>query len=500
MGNPSLEICAKQQLALTPRLQQSVKLLQLSALEFTQQIEQALSSNPFLEEIEPPEYSALSTTSVDDVHLNGVNAEGSSATAEELPGGDAGAEQQVRLLQDAADGYYEYSGSYGSGGHSAFHDGDGTEAGDWLRPQPSLREHLHEQLRICPLGDRDRALCELIIEALDDDGYLRQSLDDLAAQIKTSPPLTSDELSCALTRIQHFEPAGIAARSLAECLVLQLRALPASEPPFGLEPSLLRNAERLAASHLERLARREHALLQQELGCDAAALQQMVALIRRLDPRPGARFCSVEEGYVIPDVIVHKAKNNWVVTINPAVMPRARLHRAYIDMLQKSRCSSHAPLAQQLQEARWLIRNAEQRFATIRRVAEAIVAHQRRFFDYGEVALKPLVLRDLADELGLHESTVSRATGNKYMATPSGIYEFKHFFSRQLATDTGGSCSAASVRALIREMIDSEAPTAPLSDVRLTRLLADQGVLVARRTVAKYRNLMRIPPAELRRN
>jgi RNA polymerase sigma-54 factor len=206
-----------------------------------------------------------------------------------------------------------------------------------------------------------------------------------------------------------------------------------------------------------------------------------------------------ENNYVIPDVIVRQVKGKWTVSINPAVMPRARVHRMYADMFAQSEGNSRSPLAQQLQEARWLLRNVEQRFSTIQRVAETIVSHQRAFFDYGEIALKPLVLRDVADELDLHESTVSRATGNKYMATPRGIFEFKHFFPRELGTESGGTCSAAAVRALLKEMISGESGQAPLSDVTLAKLLAQQGVIVARRTVAKYRRLMKVPPAEMRR-
>ena len=250
---------------------------------------------------------------------------------------------------------------------------------------------------------------------------------------------------------------------------------------------------------MERLARREYAELQRLIGCDEHAIRLAHQLIRKLDPKPGLRYGQSDAQYVVPDVIVRKVKNRWTVQTNPAVMPKARLHRTYADMFRRARCSDRAPMAQELQEARWLIRNVEQRFSTIQRVAEAIVTRQKTFFDYGEVALKPLVLREVAEELGLHESTVSRATGNKYMATPRGIFEFKHFFSRELATDTGGSCSAAAVRALLKEMISGENRRAPLSDVSLTKMLADQGVIVARRTVAKYRGLMKVPPAELRR-
>lgn len=252
-------------------------------------------------------------------------------------------------------------------------------------------------------------------------------------------------------------------------------------------------------SHLPRLAKREFTQMRRALGCTEEELRDACALIRMLDPRPGLRFSQAHAGYIVPDVIVAKIKGKWIALTNPAVAPCARVNKVYAELFAQTRGHNRTPLAHQLQEARWLIRNAQQRFATIQRVAEAIVAHQKHFLEYGEVAMKPLVLRDVAEELGLHESTISRATGNKYMATPRGIFEFKYFFSRQLATDTGGACSAASVRALLKEMIEAEDADAPLSDVSLAKMLAEQGVIVARRTVAKYRGLMRIAPAEMRR-
>lgn len=359
-------------------------------------------------------------------------------------------------------------------------------------PQPTLREQLHDSLRLYRLDDRDRAVARFIIEALDDDGYLRQELSDLADSVDLEPELTEEELLVALRLVQSLDRPGLGARSLSECLSLQVNALPADTP--GREV-----ARQIVEHHLERLARREQAELQKQIGCSAEELRVACALVRKLDPKPGNSYGRTEDNYVVPDVIVRQVRNKWVVAINPAVQPRARIHRMYAELFAQSAGASRSPLAQQLQEARWLIRNAQQRFDTIQRVAECIVAHQKAFFQYGEIALKPMVLRDVADELGLHESTISRATGNKYMATPRGIFEFKHFFPRELGTESGGTCSAAAVRALLKEMIAAENTRDPLSDVTLAKMLADQGVLVARRTVAKYRHLMKVPPAELRR-
>ena len=303
--------------------------------------------------------------------------------------------------------------------------------------------------------------------------------------------LGPEEFLTPLKLIQNMDPAGVGARDLSECLAIQLREQPPSpEREIALT---------IALHHLGALARREFARLQQAVGCNEPALRSAHAKIRRLNPRPGAAFSKADARYVVPDVIVRRHRQQWVATINPAVLPTIRVNRRYAEIFRRARDASHAQLGQQLQEARWLVRNTEQRFATILRVAETIVARQKNFFDYGDVAMKPLGLRHIAIELDLHESTISRATGNKYMSTPRGMFEFRHFFSRELDTDTGGTCSATAIRALLREMITAEDHAAPLSDVRLADQLASQGIQVARRTVTKYRRLMQVPPVELRR-
>jgi RNA polymerase sigma-54 factor len=490
---PSIELRTRQSLALTPRLQQSVRLLQLSALEFQQELRTALDTNPFLE------YDSSET---EDVALAGTTPgeeAGALPAADTLaptePDGSSAESASADSLESASqdDMPADFSGDYGSRGSARQNgDADGSDPADWARSQPTLREQLHDALRLYRLDDRDRAVARFIIEALDDDGYLRQSLADLADSVDLEPELSEEELLVALRLVQSLDRPGLGARSLSECLALQINALPADTPGRDV-------ARQIAEHHLERLARREQAELQKQIGCSADELRVACALVRKLDPKPGNCYGRAEDNYVVPDVIVRQVRNKWVVSINPAVQPRARIHRMYAQLFAQSAGASRSPLAQQLQEARWLIRNAQQRFDTIQRVAECIVTHQRAFFQYGEIALKPMVLRDVADELGLHESTISRATGNKYMATPRGIFEFKHFFPRELGTESGGTCSAAAVRALLKEMIAAENTRDPLSDVTLAKMLADQGVLVARRTVAKYRHLMKVPPAELRR-
>jgi len=490
---PSIELRTRQSLALTPRLQQSVRLLQLSSLEFQQELRTALDTNPFLEydSSETEDVALATATSGEDGGALPATDTVASAEPDSLPVESGNNDTLESAGQDDMPG--DFSGDYSSRSSTRQNgDSDSSDPAEWARSQPTLREQLHDSLRLYRLDDRDRAVARFIIEALDDDGYLRQELSDLADSVDLEPELTEEELLVALRLVQSLDRPGLGARSLSECLLLQVNALPADTPGRDV-------ARQVVEHHLERLARREQAELQKQIGCSAEELRVACALVRKLDPKPGNSYGRTEDNYVVPDVIVRQVRNKWVVTINPAVQPRARIHRMYAELFAQSAGASRSPLAQQLQEARWLIRNAQQRFDTIQRVAECIVAHQKAFFQYGEIALKPMVLRDVADELGLHESTISRATGNKYMATPRGIFEFKHFFPRELGTESGGTCSAAAVRALLKEMIAAENTHDPLSDVTLAKMLADQGVLVARRTVAKYRHLMKVPPAELRR-
>lgn len=507
--HPTVELRAKQSLTLTPRLQQSVRLLQLSSMEFAQELRNALDTNPFLE-FEDGEAQDETLAAATDEHAGEApNAEFSDMAnalpVETTPDAtvyDNAADTQEVSAEVIADSLAD-SGERDSLDGADFpvdpyaqrsnrNDGEDNDPTEWIHSKATLREHLHESLRMCTIGERDRMAAQLIIEALDDDGYLRQSLTELTELVEVDPPLSEEELHVSLTLVQRLDVPGLAARSLSECLSLQLQAMPAETPGRTV-------ALKIVTDLLDRMARRELAELQRQIGCTADEIRVACTLVRKLDPRPGDAFGRDENNYIVPDVIVRQVKNRWVVQINPAVQPRTRIHRMYAEMFAQSGGTSRSPLAQQLQEARWLIRNAQQRFTTIQRVAECIVAHQKAFFEYGEIALKPMVLRDVAEELNLHESTVSRATGNKYMATPRGIFEFKHFFPRELGTESGGTCSSAAVRALLKEMIEAENVSSPLSDVTLAKLLSDQGVIVARRTVAKYRRLMKVPPAEMRR-
>ncbi len=455
MSNAVMGLRLKQQLTLTPRLQQSVKLLQLSALECVQELHQAIAQNPFLEE----------------------NAEAAEAS-------DSRAERE-EAAEDSSRDDLDFSTSGGRGG-------GGEETPDWTEwtASPStLHDSLREQLLLLGLTERDHVLANLVIDALDDDGFLRMPLEEVAA---LAPGAAPGEIETALRIVQTLEPNGIAARSLGECLALQLEAMDRDTPGRNIALDVVQN-------RLSLMAARDNTRLLDALGCSQDELRLALELIRSLDPRPGSKVGTFEPRAIVPDVIVRKEKKRWLVTVNSAIYPRIRVNQQYADYFRQARDGETTLLAQHLQEARWLVRNLEQRFLTIQRVAEAVVARQRNFFEYGDLAMRPLTLREIADELGLHESTVSRATSHKFMATPRGVVAFKRFFSRQLATTSGGSCSATAIRALLREFIAAEDRRNPLSDVQLTELLADRGVKVARRTVTKYRRSMQLPAVDFRR-
>ena len=454
MSNAVMGLRLKQQLTLTPRLQQSVKLLQLSALECVQELHQSIAQNPFLEEA---------------VESTDSRSQAEDGTAE----------------SSAGDLDFSSSGTGGGGGGGE----DTPDWTEWTASPATLHDSLHEQLLLLGLSERDYALANLVVDALDEDGFLRQPLEELSVIVPGAAP---EEIETALRIVQTLEPSGIAARSLGECLALQLHAIEHGEAGRELALEIVQN-------RLSLMAARDNTRLQEALNCSAEELRQAIDLIRSLDPRPGSKVGTFEPRAIVPDVIVRKEKKRWVVNINAAIYPRIRVNQQYADYFRQARDGETALLAQHLQEARWLVRNLEQRFLTIQRVAEAVVARQRNFFEYGDLAMRPLTLREIADELGLHESTVSRATSHKYMATPRGVVAFKRFFSRQLATTSGGSCSATAIRALLREFIAAEDRHNPLSDVQLTELLAVRGVKVARRTVTKYRRSMLLPAVDFRR-
>ena len=374
-----------------------------------------------------------------------------------------------------------------------------------MHSQESLTQHLHRQALALRLSDVDMAALRFLIESLTEDGYLEDPIETLAQGLAgTDDPEQLDELvhhfTVALRLLQSLEPTGVGARNLAECLGLQLRAL---LQDGTADAETVQAALCICGQSLDLLARRDVRRLVQLCGCSEERTRAAMALITRLEPRPGRRFADVERNAVVPDVLVTRSGRsgqNFVVQLNPEVMPKLRVHDVYAGALRGHRGGEgHQALQQRLQEARWFIKNIQQRFDTILRVSRAIVERQKNFFVHGELAMRPLVLRDIADELGLHESTISRVTTAKYMATPQGTFELKYFFGSGLGTDTGGNASSTAVRALIKQFIAAESPAKPLSDSQLADMLKEQGIECARRTVAKYREALRIPTATLRK-
>lgn len=486
------EMRAKQQTTLTPRLQQSVKLLQMSTLDFSREVAEAIANNPFLDDDEGTQGDEGIAETPESRVIPPDASENVSLVA---PGTDTGSSQDYDSVETAeydavADGPASYSGDYPT---SKNNDQPETDIGQWARSGTTLQETLRSDLCSYQLNARDRCLVELIIEAIDSDGYLRIPTQELVQPGQIEPSPTDEEWEMALQLVQHLGTPGIGARNLQECLVLQLDALKPDVPCRDL-------ARRIVLDALDRLGRCDYAGISRVLSVPEDDVHQACLLIRSLEPRPGSRYSSVDPScYVVPDVYVRKVGHLWVAIPNDSAIPRARINNVYTQLFRQTRYDDRPLMAQALQEARWLMRSLEQRSNTIARVAQAIVARQQTFFDYGDVALRPMMLSEIAEELGMHESTVSRATSNKYLASPRGIFEFKYFFSRELSTQSGGTCSAVAVRALIQEMIEAEDPDEPLSDVVLAQRLAREGVQVARRTVSKYRAQIKYPPAEQRR-
>jgi RNA polymerase sigma-54 factor len=544
-----LSLRVSQHLALTPQLQQSIRLLQLSTLEMAQEVEQMLDENPFLERTEEiAEREAFGLEQVDAPVSAGEQiaeaalpvADAAAAPAEfdgPLPDrvsstsdapADSGSGDEIESRLDGAtpveeswegDGTVEMApdDSEWGGDAPARNSGSGGDdetasAADLARSPVSLQDHLHEQARCLRLSDEDAAALYFLIESLNDDAYLEDDMAELAlgfwrlmhGREATSPAIEELEaveaqLRMALGWLQHMEPTGVGARNLGECLRLQIEELRNSPEA--------RAALAICNQSMELVAKRDIKRLCALCGIDDETARAALAIIARLEPKPGRRFIDVERNVVVPDVIVTRAGRGFKVILNPDVMPRLRVHDVYANAMRQNRGgrdnggeAGHAAMQQRLQEARWFIKNIQQRFDTILRVSSAIVERQRNFFMHGELAMRPLVLREIADELGLHESTISRVTTAKYMATPFGTYELKYFFGSSLGTETGGNASSTAVRALLKQFIASEDPKKPLSDNQLSDLLKEQGIECARRTVAKYREALRIAPANLRKS
>jgi len=514
-----LSLRVSQHLALTPQLQQSIRLLQLSTLELSQEVEQMLDENPFLEvseEAAPREEFGLEQTDTPvsqdsrefEFAADSIAGNGEESRAAGQNDAETGPEINAELSSEAkleesweGDGTVESAPDDSEWGGDAparknnADDGE-AEASDLARSHESLQDHLHRQSLGLRLSEEDQAALHFLIESLNDDGYLEDSLASLAAGLAGDDLEQAEELeqhfAMALKLLQHMEPAGVGARNLAECLGLQLLDCRDCDET--------RAAIAMCKQPMELLAKRDVKRLSYLCGFPESVIRGAIAVIGRLDPKPGRRFVNVERNLIVPDVIVTKSGRGFKVSLNSEVMPRLRVHDIYANALKQHKGQNGQALQQRLQEARWFIKNIQQRFDTILRVSSAIVERQKNFFTHGELAMRPLVLREIADELGLHESTISRVTTAKYMSTPFGTFELKYFFGSALGTETGGNASSTAVRALIKQFVSSESLKKPLSDNQISEMLKEQGIECARRTVAKYREALRIAPANLRKS
>lgn len=495
MLKPSVQLRLGQSLTMTPQLQQAIRLLQLSTLELQAQIQETLEENPMLELAEGEYGEEPEGASVDGESGAAEEPETEAAEIEpaELEAGetaDGGEDIPEELAVDADwDAIYDiptpYTGSPEGDGRDIFENQSGGEE--------TLQEHLLWQLNLMPLTEQDRAIATAIIDAIGEDGYLTEPLEAIRAELGDEQELGLDEVEAVLHLIQRFDPVGVGARGLGECLRVQLDQLPPDEP-------WLASAKTLVSEYLELLGSRDYKQLMRRLKLEECELQAIITLIQSLNPRPGSAISSAQAEYIVPDVFVRRREGLWQVELNPDVAPRLRINSLYASLVRRADSSAdNTYMRDQLQEARWFIKSLQSRNETLLKVARAIVEHQRAFLDYGEEAMKPLVLRDIAEQLGMHESTISRVTTQKYMHTPRGIFEFKYFFSSHVGTADGGECSATAIRAMIKKLISEENPARPLSDSKIASTLMERGINVARRTVAKYREGMTIPPSNERK-
>jgi len=480
----TLQLKLSQQLKLTPQLQQSIRLLQLSTLELNQEIERIVQENPLLELGEDwntptADISASDTLSTD--ASNFENTPETPETTEETVTSEEHTQQELEWPED------HFSAE------SASHDED--YEGPQIPAQPiTLREHLTLQVScLHQVSDREKRIIGVLIDSLDDDGYLLQPLDELLEMLPSELGINLSDLQSALKHLQRLDPPGVGARDLQECLVLQLQMLP--EHVDHRDQALI-----VVQEHLKLLAAHDFAQIKKLLGCDDECLRTIQKLIMHLNPKPGAEFDSQSERYIVPDIIVTKQQGTWMANLNFDALPKLSINRLYANILKQAHDNSARSLANQLNEAKWLIRNVQQRSNTILRVARAIIERQQQFLEHGEVAMRPLVLREIAEVLKLHESTVSRVTTQKFMHTPRGIFELKYFFGSYVSTDSGGACSATAIRALIKQLVQQENSKKPLSDNKIATILEQQGIVVARRTIAKYRESLQIPAANLRKS
>lgn len=478
----SLQLKFGQNLTMTPQLQQAIRLLQLSTLDLQQEIQEALDSNPLLEVEEAVEERS------DENNDSSPENEYTSTQDKDLTDSSEHIEQSNISDELTIDASWEdiYSANTGSTGISVdpelpIYQGETTQ---------TLQDYLAWQLELTPFTDTDRTIAHAILDGLDEYGYLTESIEDIQQSLGNID-IEIDEIIAVLKRIQQFDPLGVASRNLQECLLLQLKIYP-EETPW------LNEARMILEQHIDLLGNRDYKLISRKTKLKEEELAQILQLIQQLDPRPGNSITTDDTEYVIPDVSVFKEKGKWSVSINPDSVPRLKVNQQYAAM-GKGNSPDSQYIRSHVQEAKWLIKSLESRNETLLKVARCIVEHQQNFFEYGEEAMKPMVLNDIALDVDMHESTISRVTTQKYMHTPRGIFELKYFFSSHVSTDAGGECSSTAIRALIKKLVAEEDSKKPLSDNKIATLLVEQGIQVARRTVAKYRESLSIAPSSQRK-
>jgi RNA polymerase sigma-54 factor len=495
----SLDLKLGQHLTITPQLQQAIRLLQLSSIELQQEIQEALESNPLLEENEredetPEAKNETELSASDSADANGEDSgESSYDEAEALPATDSDTGPDADSDADWDETFEPMTAPTAS--RSASGDDDYPDIDARNSPPQTLRDHLLWQMQMTPFSDTDKQIALALIDAVSEDGYLSCKLEEIQQALGKNHAIEMDEIEAVLHQIQNYDPLGVGARDLAECLRLQMKVLP---PDL---PDLMAARQLATPANLALLASRDYTQLRRNLKLTAEELQQAISLIQGLNPRPGNSVTSSQAGYVVPDIIVRKFRGVWRAELNPDVSPRLRINRQYEKMIHRGDSSAdNRYLQDQLQQARWFIKSLTSRNETLLKVARTIVDRQRAFFDHGAEAMKPLVLHDVAETVSMHESTISRVTTNKYMLTPRGIFELKYFFSSHVTTADGGTCSATAIRSIIKKLVECETPTKPISDSKIAEILAEQGINVARRTVAKYRESMSIPPSNQRKS
>jgi len=481
---------------MTPQLQQAIRLLQLSTVELQTEIQEALESNPMLEEnAEEQHENSASQESRSEINQQDSN---DSDTSSEFDVKDSSTELQSESMPTdlPVDSSWEDTYDYSQASSSTY-----TASDDNIRDyenksadESTLNEHLIWQMQLTPFTDVDMTIASSIIDSINEDGYLKTPVEEIWNQLKDELEIDVEEVEAVLHRIQNFDPPGVGARDLKESLTIQLSQLEGVDIPFFDE------AKALLEIHFDLLANRDYNLLMRRMKISEDKLRDVIKLIHTLSPRPGSQVASSTPEYIIPDVYVRKDKTKWSVSLNPDTTPKLNINSLYAGLIQRADKSADNTYMQgQLQEARWLIKSLQSRNETLMKVATCIVQRQKAFLEHGEEAMKALVLHDVAEEVGMHESTISRITNKKYMHTPRGIFELKYFFSSHVSTASGGECSSTAIRALIKKLIAAEEAKKPLSDSKIAKILSDQGINVARRTVAKYRDAMTIPPSNERK-